>query len=133
VDRVFLDANVLFSAAYRQGTGLLRLWQLTDVELITSAFAANEAVSNLSTDIQRERLDDLLARMIIVATAPNHLLPPEVSLPEKDVPILLAAIQAGASHLLTGDKQHFGPLFDKTIGGVFVQPPAAYLATRKTP
>ena len=39
MDRVFLDANVLFSAAYRQDSSLLRLWELKDVELVTSAYA----------------------------------------------------------------------------------------------
>jgi hypothetical protein len=29
-------------------------------------------------------------------------------LPAKDVPILLAAIDSGATYLLTGDKDHFG-------------------------
>jgi hypothetical protein len=35
--------------------------------------------------------------------AGKHELPEGVSLPEKDVPILLAAIEARATHLLTGD------------------------------
>jgi hypothetical protein len=30
MDRWFLDANVLFSAAYRSEAGLLRLWQLKE-------------------------------------------------------------------------------------------------------
>jgi hypothetical protein len=36
VDRLFLDANVLFSAAYRADSGLLRLWDLPDTELVLS-------------------------------------------------------------------------------------------------
>jgi len=61
VIRVFLDANVLFSAVYRGDAGLLKLWKLTDVILITSAYAATEARVNLDTDLQRQRLDRLLA------------------------------------------------------------------------
>jgi hypothetical protein len=34
------------------------------------------------------------------------LSPLDIELPEKDRPIFLAAIQAGAAQLLTGDKQH---------------------------
>jgi uncharacterized membrane protein HdeD (DUF308 family) len=34
LDRVFLDANVLFSAAYRADAGLGRLWNLKDVALV---------------------------------------------------------------------------------------------------
>ncbi len=31
--RVFLDANILFSAAYREKAGLLRLWRLPGVDV----------------------------------------------------------------------------------------------------
>ena len=43
VDRVFLDANVLFSAAYSEGSRLRELWRLAETELLTSAFALEEA------------------------------------------------------------------------------------------
>jgi hypothetical protein len=36
-DRVFLDANILVSAAWRASNGLLALWKLSDVDLLTSA------------------------------------------------------------------------------------------------
>jgi hypothetical protein len=38
-DRVFLDANILVSAAWRPDTDLLALWTLTDVTRLTSAYA----------------------------------------------------------------------------------------------
>jgi hypothetical protein len=47
VDRVFLDANVLFSASYREDSGLLRLWQLKETELVTSPYALDEARRNV--------------------------------------------------------------------------------------
>jgi hypothetical protein len=37
VDRVFLDANVLFSAAWREGAGLISLWTVPEVKLMSSA------------------------------------------------------------------------------------------------
>jgi uncharacterized protein len=43
LDRVFLDANVLFSAAYASGAGLQRLWKLSEIELVTSHYAVAEA------------------------------------------------------------------------------------------
>jgi hypothetical protein len=43
LDRIFLDANVLFSAAYLENSGLGRLWQLEGVELLSSAYAVEEA------------------------------------------------------------------------------------------
>ena len=128
MDRVFLDANILFSAAYRDGAGLQRLWAIEDVRLLSSAYAVEEARRNLDTDEQRARLDSLTATLELVAQLPAASLPPDVVLPEKDSPILLAAIAGSAAHLLTGDVRHFGPLFGQSIGGVLVQLPAAYLA-----
>ena len=81
MDRVFLDANVLFSAAYRSDAGLARLWQLETVELMTSVYAAEEARLNLTQDDQRARLAKLLERVrMITDVAP---LPSSVELSEK--------------------------------------------------
>src|SRR5271166_6516403 len=96
-DRLFLDANVLFSAAYRPDAGVARLWTLKQVELITSTYAAAEARVNLPEDDQRERLAKLLDRVRIVTGAAP--VPADVWLPEKDQPILQAAIHARATHL----------------------------------
>jgi hypothetical protein len=61
--------------------------------------------------------------------APREL-PRGISLPEKDVPILLAAIEARATHLLTGDVRHFGPYFGKRIEGIMILVPGEYLRMR---
>jgi predicted nucleic acid-binding protein len=53
VDRVFLDANVLFSAAYRSDSGLLKLWKLKRTKLITSTYALEEARTNLPRRFQQ--------------------------------------------------------------------------------
>jgi hypothetical protein len=54
-------------------------------------------------------------------------LPQGIALPEKDAPILAAAMAAGATHLITGDRRDFGAHYGKTIGGVLVLPPRDYL------
>jgi len=132
VTRVFLDANVLFSAAYRKGAGLARLWRLKGVELVTSQYAAAEARTNLDTDEQRKRLGKLLSDLACVAEAADPpALPDHVTLPDKDKPILQAAIRAEASYLLTGDVRHFGPLLGKTICGVTILTSGGYLVQRK--
>jgi hypothetical protein len=59
MDRLFLDANVLFSAAYRPGAGLLRLWKLRSVVLCSSRYALEEARANLSAESQHTRLAEL--------------------------------------------------------------------------
>src|SRR6266566_1330274 len=97
--RLFLDANVLFSAAYRSDTGLLKLWKLREVVLCSSRYAL-EARINLNHEVQRTRLVRLAGKVQLF-DAGKHELPKGVSLPEKDVPILLAAIEARATHLLT--------------------------------
>ena len=60
----------------------------------------------------------------------ERLLYSTVKLPEKDQPILLAAISAGATHLLIGDFRHFGPYYEERIEGVLILPPGDYLSLR---
>ena len=48
MDSSFLDANVLFSAAYRSDAGLRKLWRLPGVRIVSSAYAVEEARRNLS-------------------------------------------------------------------------------------
>jgi uncharacterized protein len=93
-----LDANVLFSAAYRRDAGLRRLWTLSGVRLITSVYAAEEARRNLSNPGQRsDLLEELLGSVEVVpTTSPSD--PPLLSaleLPAKDQPTVLAAIGVG--------------------------------------
>ena len=126
MDRLFLDANVLFSAAYRRDSGLLRLWKLPRCSLLTSSYAAEEARRNLAGSTRRARLGKLLAAVRLVGEA-ESLGASNVGLPAEDQPILAAAIRAKATHLLTGDARHFGPLYGRTIGGVLITRPAPYL------
>jgi predicted nucleic acid-binding protein len=131
MDRLFLDANVLFSAAYRPNAGLLRFWQLPDVELCASRYALEEARINLTEDAQRHRLDRLSVRLKLFNSASREL-PRGINLAEKDIPILLAAIEAHCTHLITGDLRHFGPYFGKKLSGILVLPPADYLRLRSS-
>jgi predicted nucleic acid-binding protein len=129
MDRLFLDANVLFSSAYRVDAKLSALWKLRNVVLCSSHYALEEARINLNDQGQRQRLQDLSAA-IQLFEATDQGLPREISLPEKDAPILLAAIAAEADYLLTGDVRHFGPYFGKKIEGVAILPPGEYLKKR---
>ena len=130
--RVFLDANVLFSAAYRADSGLLRLWELRGVTLVTSDYAVEEARRNLRESDQRAALNGIVGRTEIVrGTFDGVPLPRSVRLPEDDKPILRAAIAAGCNSLLTGNLRDFGPYLEKTVGGVLIQRPATFLATKR--
>jgi uncharacterized protein len=129
-DRVFLDANVLLSAAWLPDNGLLALWDLADTILVMSAYAIAEADRNVRTPDQRTRLHRLVQHLQIVDEPLGTRLPPTVRLPDKDVPILLAAIESHSNWLLTGDHQHFGRYFGRTIANVTVLRPRDYLLHR---
>jgi predicted nucleic acid-binding protein len=129
MDRLFLDANVLFSAAYKPDARVLRLWNLEDVVLCSSRYAVEEARINLHDEVQQRKLAELV-RSFRFFEAPERSLPKGISLPAKDAPILLAAIEARADYLLTGDFQHFGAYFGKKAEGIVIVSPAQYLKQR---
>ena len=128
VDRLFLDANVLFSAVYRPEAGVARLWEVPAALLLTSSYVVEEARRNLTHPDQRVRLEKLLNKMEV---GEAMMLPPErrrrIDLPEKDWPILGGAAAAGATQLITGDLRHFGPYFGERVLGVLVLTPSDYL------
>ncbi len=124
-----MDANVLFSAAYRPDNSLLKLWSFKVVVLCTSRYALEEARRNLELDVQRAQLSELSCRLELFDAA-VQVPPRNIHLPTKDVPILLAAIEAGASHLLTGDLKHFGSYFGQRIAGVLIIAPSDYFRER---
>jgi uncharacterized protein len=133
VDRLFLDANVLFSAAYNPTSPLVRFWELSEVVLISSAYAVQEARQNLAFHRPNHlgELEHLVRKLDLVDAPPNTAaVAGAVGLPDKDLPILLAAIEAKATHLLTVDKKHFGFLYGETVDGVLITTPGDYLRGR---
>ncbi len=130
MDRLFLDANILFSAAYAPESPLRRLWQAKGAELLTSGYAVAEARRNLETKEQQNRLETLLADVRVVGESERRDLPAGVTLREKDVPILCAAMAAKASHLLTLDLRDFGAYLGKSVAGVLLLHPRDYLPAK---
>jgi len=118
--RVFLDANVLFSAS-SSGSNIARLVELVIERhsAVTSDFALEEARRNVA--LKRPAwvagLSALERRLEVV---PSILFELPVALEEKDRPILCAAIRSGCEALVTGDRTHFGALYGTTIEGVRV-------------
>jgi len=131
MDRLFLDANILVSAAQQPNALLAQFWKLKDVMLCSSQYALQEARLNLRDETQKLRLARLAQKLQLFDAHPREL-PREAVLPPKDAPILLAAIEARATHLITGDLQHFGPYFRKTIGGILVLTPSRYLKMHRS-
>ena len=126
MDRLFLDANVLFSAAYKPSSSLRQFWKLRNAVLCTSPYALEEASFNLEEYQQRRALRTLAENLDLFDAVPRPL-PDGLSLPEKDAPIFLAAIAARANYLLTGDLRHFGAYFHRRFEGVMIMPPGDYL------
>ena len=131
VDRIFLDANVLFSIAYGS-PGLKRLEERAQKKhclLFASNYVIEEARRNLSNPSQLKRLETFLSRVQIIPEIDPQL-PSPLDLPEKDRPVLLAAISIRADYLLTGDITHFGKYFGKRVSGVTICLPRDYPSTR---
>jgi predicted nucleic acid-binding protein len=130
-DKLFLDANILFSVAYGS-PGLDRLWNLAKkghCKLIASQYVREEAKRNLDQQEHLDKLERYLSKLIIVAEA-DPSIPCPIDLPDKDSPVLMAAIAAKADYLLTGDVTHFGKYFGKTIMGVRISTARDYLLSK---
>lgn len=126
--RIFLDANVLFSAAKSDGAvrRLLDLLIETGHECWADGFVAEEARRNLAAKFPDGLpvLDTLLARLHTGPIhAPDPALEDALPLPEKDRPVLAAAIRYRCEALVTGDRTHFGRLYGKAIHGVTIHSP----------
>jgi uncharacterized protein len=120
--KVFLDANILFSASDpRSATRELLETVAVGHTVVTSAHAWEEARRNL----ERKRphflpgLESLGGRIeVSKAFELPHDQPDGVA--EKDVPILAGAVGARCTHLWTSDRRHFGHLYGKSAQGIRV-------------
>src|SRR3954466_3793440 len=105
---VFLDANILFSAALPGGRMSLLLGVLFEhAKCITNAYAVEEARRNLELKAPKalSQLERLLTRCHLVGGV--GFTTERVKLKAKDLPILGGAIDGRATHLLTGDERDF--------------------------
>lgn len=125
--KLFLDANVLFSAAHSVRGRASLLFALADevgVQLQSSAYAVEEARRNLQARFA-DRLPDLLPLLprvqVVSEPAPAMLRRVlDLGLVDKDAPVLAAVVQARSDVFVTGDRRHFGALFGQRVEGVMV-------------
>lgn len=126
--RVFLDANILFSAAKSDGAvrQLLRLLLERGDECWVDAFVVTEARRNLAAKGRDALLvlDALLSHLRNAPALSSDASPTNTAwLPEKDRPVLAAAIRLRCDALVTGDRTHFGAGYGRTFAGVTIYSP----------
>ncbi len=121
--RIFLDANILFSASLPQS----RMQTLLKAAIrhgvcLTNDYAVQEARRNLQLKFPENifQLDALLGECEIISAAFFDI---EVELASKDWPILRGAIAGKATHLLTGDRKDFGAFWGTTVQNVNIVSP----------
>jgi len=126
--RIFLDANILFSAAKSAGAvrTLLGMLEAAGHTLCTDDYVVAEARRNPEVKDPGTvgSLDTLLAGIDVARFRRDELDPQLAALvPEKDRPVLAAAIRLGCHALVTGDGTHFGRLYGRDIRGVSIHSP----------
>ena len=127
--RIFLDANILFVAAKSADAvrQLLMLLLAKKHVLCADEYVVTEARRNLSAKAPEDSLqllDELLARMEVSPARIGGLDTQVTSwLPEKDRPVLQAAMRLRCDALVTGDVTHFGAGFGKSFEGVVIYSP----------
>ncbi len=131
--KLFLDANVLFTAAHNpdgKSAFVIQLAREGKWEVVTSPFALEEARRNLEAKFPDAvaLLDGSMRSVALVPSAIEGHCP--LDLPKKDVPIFLSALGAQCTHLLTGDWKDFGRFMnapDET-SGIIIQTVAELLS-----
>lgn len=126
--RIFLDANVLFSAAKSDGAvrRLVEILGRAGHECHADAYVVEEARRNLALKAPGglAALDRLLERIHVArvrARTEGAAVPGNLA--EKDRPVLSAAMELGCEALVTGDRTHFGAFYGRTLGGVKIYSP----------
>lgn len=87
---------------------------------------AEEARRNLAAKAPAglAAFEALLERINLAAVQAAEQVPESaLKLPEKDRPVLAAAMRLGCEALVTGDRSHFGAFYGRTLGGVAIHSP----------
>ena len=128
--RVFLDANILFSAAKSDGAmrRFLEILKNGGHTLVADGFVTAEATRNLlaKAPFATSCFEEVM-KSVESSTGTSTLLCEDIapSLETKDRPVLAAAIERRCDVLLTGDKAHFGEFYGQVIEGVEIHSPSS--------
>jgi predicted nucleic acid-binding protein len=126
--RIFLDANVLFSAAQTDGAVRKLITRLheSDHQLVADVHVWAEARRNLVARYPSAlpALDALTETIEVSPLYGGDQGVGGLPIDDKDKPILAAAITLDCRALITGDRTHFGHLFGIAVQGVTIYSPA---------
>ena len=125
--RIFLDANILFSAAKSDGPIRALIFRLLDAghECWVDGYVIDEARRNIGAKAasQMQSLDAFLSKVHVAVTSPATLGLDIEGLPEKDRPVVAAAKALSCVILVTGDRTHFGRFYGRLLHGVRIHSP----------
>ena len=127
--RIFLDANILFSAARAGGAmrTLLSLLQSREHVLVASPSVLIEASRNLEHKANAAALGDLVTMQSTLEISSREHGDGSAThtawLPTKDRHVLAAAIALKCDVLITDDKTHFGSGYSERFGNVLILSP----------
>ena len=125
--KLFLDANVLFSAAYSP-VGNVRSLMAAASEcgftMLVTDHVLGEAIRNLTRKAAHalaslEALESWV-HVVPAASTITEAAARALGIVLKDAPVLAAAIDCQADVFVTGDARHFGHLYGQSVRGVRV-------------
>jgi predicted nucleic acid-binding protein len=124
--RLFLDSNVLFTAAHNpegKASLVIDLAAGGNWEVVSSRYCVAEARLNLEQKYPAalNRLSEILRAVRLVPDVAGERC--TLLLPKKDRPVFASAQRCKATHFLTGDRRHFGLCMNKPTDtmGIVVQ------------
>lgn len=125
--RIFLDANILFSAAKSDGPIRLLVARLLDAghECWVDGYVIDEARRNITAKATSRlpALDALLSLLHVAMSSSVAAGAAIEGLPDKDQPVVAAAAALSCEMLLTGDRTHFGRFYGRLVRGVRIHSP----------
>lgn len=132
--RLFLDANLLFTAAHNprgKAALVIELGAAGHWDLFSSHYVQEEARRNLQRKFPESTaaLTDFQSSLSLSSHRPE--LPRLSGLADKDQPVFQAALSCEATHLLTGDLRDFGAFVNRPdmTHGIRIQTTAEFLGS----
>lgn len=118
--KVFLDANILFSASNLESNTARFVRFLTKKGVsFSSDYAVAEAYRNIAAKRPQwmKGYKTIIEGIRVVRSVDR---PVSVRIADKDRPILATAIREQCDYLVTGDRRDFGHLFGRTVNATKV-------------